>query len=310
MEAEADVNFEDEPLSSQPSGSSGEASPPPADPGRNDSAADQGNVPVFQPSVPPARFVREDLRVPWGWFDLLLFVLIAVVATMFLGMAVFAGFATLHLRLSDLQASPRLGGVVNIVADVLLFAALTGFLALQIRWRFRAPFWRTIGWRPLETANHPRALTYAGFIAGGLLLALFVQLGAAAFGTKSKLPIEDLFQDRVVVVLVLLLSVLMAPVVEETIFRGYIYPVIARSFGRGVGVLATGLLFGLLHAPQLWTGWVQIGLLVIVGIVFSYARAVKGTVVASYLLHLSYNFTVSFAFLLGSHWLRVLPSGP
>jgi membrane protease YdiL (CAAX protease family) len=73
------------------------------------------------------------------------------------------------------------------------------------------------------------------------------------------------------------------------------------------GVLATGILFGLLHAPQLWGGWVQIGSLVIVGIIFTYARAVTRTVLASYLLHVSYNFCTSFAFLLGSHWLRRLP---
>jgi len=75
------------------------------------------------------------------------------------------------------------------------------------------------------------------------------------------------------------------------------------------GVFATGILFGLLHAPQLWGGWVQIALLVIVGIVFTYARAVARTVLASYLLHVSYNFFVSFAFLLGSHWLRLVSPG-
>ena len=75
------------------------------------------------------------------------------------------------------------------------------------------------------------------------------------------------------------------------------------------GILATGILFGLLHAAQLWGGWVQIALLVIVGMVFTYARAVSRTVLASYLLHVSYNFFVSFAFLLGSHWLRLVSPG-
>ena len=110
--------------------------------------------------------------------------------------------------------------------------------------------------------------------------------------------------------LILLLAVLLAPFVEETIFRGYIFPVVARSFGRGVGVVATGILFGLLHAAQLWGGWTEIGLLIFVGIVFTYARAVEATVLASYLLHVSYNFAVSLAFLIGSHWLRVLPPSP
>jgi membrane protease YdiL (CAAX protease family) len=105
------------------------------------------------------------------------------------------------------------------------------------------------------------------------------------------------------------MAVLVAPVIEETIFRGYIYPVVARSFGVGAGILATGTLFGLLHAPQLWGGWMQIALLVIVGIVFTYVRAVTKTVLASYLFHVSYNSFVSLAFLIGTHGLRVLNSG-
>ena len=92
----------------------------------------------------------------------------------------------------------------------------------------------------------------------------------------------------------MLLGVLVAPVLEETIFRGYIYPVAARSFGVTGGVLFTGTIFGLLHASQLWGGWGQIALLVVVGIVFTYARAATHTVVASYLMHVSYN---SFLFL-------------
>ncbi len=58
----------------------------------------------------------------------------------------------------------------------------------------------------------------------------------------------------------MLIAVLLAPVVEETIFRGYIYPVIGRSFGMVWGIVATGTLFGLLHAEQLWGGWGQIAL--------------------------------------------------
>ncbi len=105
------------------------------------------------------------------------------------------------------------------------------------------------------------------------------------------------------------LSVLLAPFFEETIFRGYIYPAIARRIGITGSIIVTGVLFGVLHAPQLWGGWAQIGLLILVGIVFTYARAKTGTVVASYLLHLSYNSFLFLGFLVGSHWLRAVPGG-
>jgi uncharacterized protein len=190
-----------------------------------------------------------------------------------------------------------------------LFLLLLGYLTAQIRGSFGAPFWRTIGWHTLEPGQVPRALRYFGFVAGGFLIAALVQLASIAFASKAKVPMQELFRDRRTAILLLLMAVFVAPVIEETIFRGYIYPVVARSWGMVTGVLATGILFGLLHAPQLWGGWVQIALLVIVGIVFTYVRAAVRTVLASYLLHVSYNFFVSFSFLLGSHWLRLISPG-
>lgn len=259
--------------------------------------------------APPAQFVQEDLRAPWGWADLLFFMLAAIVASVVVGVIVFLGFAALGHGPTELRTSPRMGGVFGVVYEVLLFAGLLGFLALYLRLRFGAPFWRTIGWRRFEAGRFPLPLTYMWFVAGGFLLAMVVQLASAYFGQKAKVPMEALFQDRLVAMLLLLMAVLIAPLVEETLFRGFLYPVIARSFGQGVGIVATGTLFGLLHAAQLWGGWTQIALLVFVGIVLTYARAAKRTVLASYLLHVSYNFAISAMFLIASHGLRVLPKG-
>ena len=90
-------------------------------------------------------------------------------------------------------------------------------------------------------------------------------------------------------ILYAVLGVLVAPLVEETIFRGFLYPVIARRLGIAAGVLITGMLFGLLHAAQLWGGWGQIVLLIVVGVVLTAVRARTGTVSASYFVHLGYN---------------------
>jgi uncharacterized protein len=252
----------------------------------------------------------EDIRVPWGWLDLVLFLVVALVGTFLLSILLAIGFAVLGVPPSQLQKpGSSATGLFVVISQAILFLVLLGYLALQMRVRFHSPFWKTIGWRPLMTRIR-QPFAYLGLVAGGLLLALFVQIGSALFGTKAKLPMEELFQDRRTAFLLVLMAVLLAPVVEETIFRGYLYPLIARTFGIGVGIAATGILFGLLHAFQLWGGWVQIALLVIVGIIFTYVRAVTRTVLASYLLHVSYNTFISLAFLVGTHGLRVLNPGP
>ncbi|MGH9701162.1 MAG: CPBP family glutamic-type intramembrane protease, partial [Candidatus Acidiferrales bacterium] len=77
--------------------------------------------------------------------------------------------------------------------------------------------------------------------------------------------------------------------------------------GVTASVIVTGTIFGLLHAAQLWGGWGQIALLVVVGIIFTYVRAVSRTVLASYLLHVGYNSFLFIAYAVASHGFRHLP---
>jgi len=262
---------------------------------------------IAQPAV---RTVPEDLRVPWNWADLLIFGIVVLAATIFFSVALMIGFAAFGISTTVLRQPGSEQSFFALVTQVILLAVLLGYLALQIRLRTATPFWRTIGWRGLSRLRAPRFASYAGILAFGFAFAAAIEFLSGLIGTKAKLPIETMFQDRRSAILFMVMAVLVAPVIEETIFRGYIYPVVARSFGVATGVIATGVLFGLLHAPQLWGGWGQIVLLVIVGIVFTWARAAARTVVASYLLHLSYNSLVCIVFLVTSHGLRHLPGGP
>jgi membrane protease YdiL (CAAX protease family) len=253
------------------------------------------------PSVP------DDLGVPWGWLDLLLLAIVAIAGTFVLSVLVVIGFVLSGVSFHQLQSSISEKSLLLIINQALLSIVLLVYLSVRMRLRFAAPFWRTIGWRPLLTGQTPRPAAYLGLILSGFLLAILVSLGSSAFHTKTQLPIEQFFQDRLSALLLMSLGVLVAPVLEETVFRGYIYPVAARSFGVRGGIIFTGTIFGLLHASQLWGGWGQIGLLVVVGIVFTYARAATHTVVASYLMHVSYNSFLFLALAVGSHGFRHFP---
>jgi len=254
--------------------------------------------------------LQEDLRVPWGWLDLLFLVAVAVSGTFVLSLLLIKGFAIFGLSFRQVQNDAGDKNLFLILNQALLSVVLLAYLAVQMRHSFRAPFWRTIGWRPLQTGHTPRAAAYLGLIFSGFMLAILVTMSSAVFKAPKGTPIEQFFQDRRSALLLMSMAVLLAPVLEETIFRGYIYPVIARSFGVNTGIVVTGTLFGLLHASQLWGGWAQIALLVLVGNVFTYARAKTHTVVASYLLHVSYNSCLFLGFLVASHGLRHFPAAP
>jgi len=259
------------------------------------------NINCTIPAIP------DDLRVPWNWDAFILLFGIGVIGTILIELLVVVGLPHLGISSARLRNSPGLSLVADIAAQVFLDLALLGYLAAQIRLWYHAPFWRTIGWRPLETEKVPPTIAYLGYALGGFVLVAVVSLVSAAFPPGRPLPIEDVFQYRPAVLMYMFAAVFVAPLVEETLFRGYLYPVVARSFGIGGGIVIVGALFGLLHAGQLWGGWWQIGLLILVGIVLTAVRAVARTVAASYVVHLVYNSVQVVAFLLATQGGRHIP---
>jgi uncharacterized protein len=289
---------------------------PQSGPARSAEPAPESPAPSLEAPITPGDpgpidpLLPEDLRVPWGWMDLVFLVAVAISGTFVVSLLLIKGFAIAGVSFREVQNVAGERNLFLILNQALLSIVLLAYLAVQMRHSFHAPFWRTVGWRRLETNQMPRAAAYLGFIFSGSMLAILATVSSSTFKSSTKMPIEQFFQDRRSALLLMSLGVLLAPVLEETIFRGYIYPVVARSFGVNASVLITGTLFGLLHASQLWGGWAQIGLLVLVGIVFTYARARTHTVVASYLLHLSYNSFLFLGFFVASHGFRHFPAAP
>jgi hypothetical protein len=249
----------------------------------------------FRGSVP------EDLRVPWGWLEVLLFVILAAIASV----VVTWGAAEVAIKIFRVPASAVVGETMSTAKSIVVLlsqAAIDGlalvYFYLMVRARTDAPFWRSIGWRDLYATNGRLRASALQFLTGGAVLAVVVSFAGGLFNSKQALPIETLLQARISGVLFGVLGVLVAPLVEETIFRGFLYPVVARHLGITAGILITGTLFGLMHAVQLWGGWGQIALLMMVGVVLTWVRARTGTVAASYFVHLGYNGLQVIGFLI------------
>ncbi len=259
---------------------------------RPEKAANGSSEPVVQiPLAAPEAHVPDDLRVPWSWAHVILFGVFAA-GTSIVIPAVFAAYLMFsrQLKMGEVQRALVSNAGFAVGVQLLIFGVWMLFLYVTIGVMKDTPFWRGTGWRPLL----PRMISRGGAAAlcffTGIALAIFVGTAGSRVHPKGKVPIEELFSDRNGTLLLMALAVLVAPLVEETIFRGFLYPVIARSFGVPAGIVVTGILFGLLHGLQLGWAWGLVGLLTLVGIVFTYARARTGTVFASYLCHLGYNF--------------------
>lgn len=267
--------------------------------------------PVQAPAAEAPPGVPEDLCTAWSWPDLILFALFFVGTNVVLPLL--AGLAAIlvwHIKPADIDKVPAIKAAVVIAGQALSSLATIVYLFGTVRMRSGRPFWQTIGWRALRPQRMTSGTAALACVLGGVGLAVAIQFSSQAVGKKSSLPIEELFQSRPTVLMLMALGILVAPLVEETIFRGYIYPVLARGLGIPVGIGVTGTLFGLMHAAQLWGGWGQIALIIVVGVVLTAVRARTGTVLASYLVHLGYNTMLFAEFYFATEGLRRFPGTP
>lgn len=261
----------------------------------------------FDPRPVPGPPPRPDARTPFQWMDLIYLMLFYFVCGGVLTLIVAAGaFIFFGIPPSELKTSTPAWAPVMIITQALLSAATLLFLYIVVRGRTAAPFWQTMGWRGFRNMTRSGSVIL-GYVLGGFALSVVMGLLEKFLGPESGMPMEKLFGSPRSVLMLMALGILVAPLVEETIFRGCIYPVIARKFGITAGIVLTGVIFGLAHGEQLKFSWGPIGLIICVGIVLTYVRARAGTVAASYLVHLGYNTALFLGFFVATSGLRHLP---
>jgi membrane protease YdiL (CAAX protease family) len=252
--------------------------------------------------------IPPDLRVPWGWVDLGIFLLFYVGSIVFFGIiATLVAASVQHVDLATLQKSPT-------VLYILLLIGAQGvdsifvmfFLAVLFKVLHAGAFWFALGWSSLDGTRTPGAKVLR-YLFGGVVLAIAVSLVSFFVKQPGPVPFEALFKARQTILMTMAFGILLAPIIEETMFRAFLYPVAARQFGIAPGILITGILFGGLHAQQLWGAWAQIGILMGVGVVLTRVRARSGSVLAGFLMHVAYNSTIFVGLLVQTHGLRDLP---
>jgi hypothetical protein len=99
-----------------------------------------------------------------------------------------------------------------------------------------------------------------------------------------------------------LVSVGLAPLFEELVFRGFLYPLLAHSLGVWPGILLSAAPFALLHGQQNQWSWQHVAVIAIAGVVFGWVRYRTASTAAAALVHSGYNLMFFAGFLL-QKWL-------
>jgi uncharacterized protein len=252
--------------------------------------------------APPGRLYPPDLQISWSWLHLIVFlafIVISLVSVQGVFLALYA--PPQRMTTQQLEEYMLSKPQVAIGSTVVVYALLLFFLYVTLALLRGQPFWRTLGWRKILPKNDGQARHPVIFFFTGCALSLLVFALTAVIKTPEDAPIEAVFKYKLTAMLFVATAVLIAPLAEETIFRGYLYPMFARWFGVVPSIVLTGFLFGLMHGPQLGGAKSLIAVMTLVGIVFTAVRARTGSVFASYLMHLGYNSLIGISLALATH---------
>jgi membrane protease YdiL (CAAX protease family) len=240
------------------------------------------------PAAEPALLIPAAPPDPaWNGWDVLRLVFLTVVA-LFVGV-----FIVLFIARTWLYPHSNLGEIAHIplvlvagqsVAYLLILAYM---YVLVTRERGRPNFLAALHW------NWPSNI--AVYVVAGFVLSVSLQGLAHFLPIPKELPIDTYFRTPAEAWALGILSITLAPLMEELFFRGFLYPVLARRLGLPVAVFLTALGFGLLHGAQLGFAWGPVLVIFLVGVVLTTVRAKTNSVAAGVLIHMAYNGTITVA---------------
>lgn len=243
--------------------------------------------PVIESSPPPITADVPVTRGPfWGYWDLLLLV----------GFICAGMLAILLVAVAIEAVSPALRKDPTRLALPLQFlfyaAVYAGFVAV-FKLRYNRPALPSLGW--VRRGFNP--LTAA---AGGIVLAIALSLVGQALHTPETNFIDKLVDSWFSFALLAATAIIVAPFFEELLFRGFLQPLLSRTFGVVAGVLITAALFGSLHLFQYSLAWQYALIIFLAGVAFGWARARTGSVIPGTLMHCCFNSVSVVAYLISS----------
>ncbi len=150
-------------------------------------------------------------------------VIVTLVVSFVAMLAVVPG-ATVKARALRLSSVPEL----LIVAQMLAYVLLLGYMYILVTRERRSPrFWKALHW------NWPTTI-WPFLVTGFVMQVVFVFLERFLPFPKET-PFDELLRRHAAVVLISIFAVTLGPLMEELLFRGFLYPVLRDVLECGQG---------------------------------------------------------------------------
>lgn len=235
--------------------------------------------------VGPSQFVPDENPVWSGW-DVLRIALVTVFIVMVLvpTIAVFLAHKFLYQNIPwlDVAQKPWLGLTTEFVGYIFVLF----FMVVFIEGRYHVSFFKALRW------NWP-SQTWLRFAGVGIVLFIGIQVLGHFLPMPKEVPFDKFYENTRDAYLTSIFAISFGPFMEELLFRGFLYPMLARRTGMVASIAITGTFFGLIHGLQLSFAWGPVLLIILVGIVLTTVRAISRSVGASLIVHIAYNFTLT-----------------
>ncbi len=192
----------------------------------------------------------------------------------------------LNAAASSSQSSKLVMRTNDLIANALISIALFLFVAAFLKIRGRSV---------TSLAGFAKLGFRRTFLTGAVLLfAAYPLIFVADLltqrilgGSTSRQNIVELFSGSQTLkqrILIIVLAVAIAPLVEEFVFRFFLYGVVRRYLGRFVGLIASSVLFAAVHAHV-----PSAAPLFVLGACFTLAYEWSGSILVSMTMHALFN---------------------
>lgn len=255
------------------------------------------NVYPDTPVVPPATRQTDDrfkLSVPWKSWEAILVFILSWIGIPVLILLAFRFAAPYDANIQNFITGVRNGDIVASFQLSLLDAVGGLALIAIILRKYRAP-WTKLG---LRRFNLPRAvfwlvLMFVIFIAATWLSFIIVKMLWPAFNA-GQAQVNEFTQASTPSAknLSFFALVVIPPIIEEILFRGFMFPAFAGRFGILLGAVFSSLLFGLAHLQA------NVGVYtVVLGLLLCVMYKKTGSIIPGMALHMLNNY-IAFAALM------------
>lgn len=241
----------------------------------------------------------------WRIRDLLIFIAVGFFTLVAANFLVFIGYAFLSPLLN--WRVPIQGLQTNVIfllsIQLVWYMLLLAYIYFFITWYYKAPFLSALKWKGLSAHHTIR------YLLGGAALSLVVMIVPPLLPERKGFPLEKLFNSPTSAYAIAVFAVVVAPFMEELLFRGLLFAFFEKHGGLISAIVATAILFAGLHIPEYWGAWNNVVMILVVGFTFSIVRGLTGSVTPSFALHLAYNGTLMLLLFLQTQHFHRMPAG-